>query len=320
MPFAYGYVRVSTPRQNATGYSMEHQRDQVFIKFNASYRDTHHWGGAFSDGGVSASKKKILERTAGKQLHDKLNKGDVIIVTRINRICRNLRDFTTMLEYWDSIGVGFVCTADPVDTSNNSPFGRFIVQLMGAIAELESGLISERIAESHAVRLKQGLPNGIHPLLYYWGGDKLLHVFQPELEAAELFFRMRSNQSLSLSKIRLWTLKTRYHRKKKRGQGHRNGNKRAYNKEWNISMISCLIELYRRVLWLQERGVDVFGREYLDATARGETPMRPRGMTPPELLENRYAPIGVLAEPQEEEPDATRLLGHDVGSDSQGRD
>lgn len=286
MPTAYGYIRVSTNRQEKEGYSLDHQRERVFRKFNDSYQDSHKWGGSFSDGGVSASKKKILDRDAGKQLHDNLQSGDILIVTRINRVCRNLRDFTTMLEYWESIGVGFVCTDDPIDTSNKSPFGRFIVQLMGAIAELESGLISERATESHAIRREKGLPTGVHPPLYYWGGDKKLHVFEPELEAAECFYRMRVDQKISIHKIWSWALKNRYFQKQKRG-------KRKYSKEYGLRAIVRLIELYRRYLWLKEHGIDVFGREYLNATARKETPMRIDGPVPPELLKGPIVTGGV---------------------------
>lgn len=297
MPTAYAYIRVSTHRQQHRGYSLEHQRDQTFIKFEGECQDSHKWGGAFEDGGVSASKKKVLDRDAGRQLHKILKEGDIIIVTRINRICRNLRDFTTMLEYWDSIGVGLICTADPVDTSNKSPFGRFIVQLMGAVAELESGLLSERLSESCAIRLKKGLPMGTCPLMYYWDRKKKLCVFVPEFEAAELFYRMNIDQGVSGRNVYQWAWKNKYKRHQKPG-------KRKYNSEYDYGTILRLIELYRRYLFLQARGVEVFSREYLDATARGETPMRRTGRTPPELMKNCHAPMGVLIEPQKEGPDA----------------
>lgn len=277
MKSAYGYARVSTARQRDEGYSLEYQKDKTFRRFDERFSDTHSWGGVYPDGGVSGSKKQVLQRPGGILLHQKLKEGDVLIVTRIARICRSLPDFLFMLRYWDERGISFVCCDDPVDTSDKSPFGRFVVHLIGAFAELEAGMLSERIKESYASRIKKGVRlNDKHPPMYEWGKDGKLYPFQPELTSAEMFFKMRTQDKLDVKQIYFWCLKHRYRRVQKTGK--------KFNTEWHMQNITALSELHRRYLWLSSRGVDVFGREYLDATARRETPMMKGGVMPREMF------------------------------------
>ena len=68
---------------------------------------------------------------------------DCVLVWKFDRFARSTRHLLTAFEEFDHLGVRFVSVQDQVDTS--SPMGRAIFTIIGAMAELESSLISERV-------------------------------------------------------------------------------------------------------------------------------------------------------------------------------
>jgi len=68
---------------------------------------------------------------------------DCVLVWKFDRFARSTRHLLTALEEFDHLGVRFVSVQDQVDT--DSPMGRAMFTIIGAMAELESSLISERV-------------------------------------------------------------------------------------------------------------------------------------------------------------------------------
>jgi len=68
---------------------------------------------------------------------------DCVLVWKFDRFARSTRHLLVALEEFDHLGVRFVSVQDQVDTS--SPIGRAMFTIIGAMAELESSLISERV-------------------------------------------------------------------------------------------------------------------------------------------------------------------------------
>lgn len=66
-----------------------------------------------------------------------------VLVWKFDRFARSTRHLLTALEEFDHLGVRFVSVQDQVDT--DSPMGRAMFTIIGAMAELESSLISERV-------------------------------------------------------------------------------------------------------------------------------------------------------------------------------
>ncbi len=69
---------------------------------------------------------------------------DCVLVWKFDRFARSTRHLLMALEEFDHLGVRFVSVQDQVDTS--SPMGRAMFTIIGAMAELESALISERVS------------------------------------------------------------------------------------------------------------------------------------------------------------------------------
>ena len=68
---------------------------------------------------------------------------DQVLVWKFDRFARSTKHLLSALEEFDHLGIGFVSFRDQIDT--RSPMGRVMFTLIGAMAELESSLISERV-------------------------------------------------------------------------------------------------------------------------------------------------------------------------------
>ena len=79
-------------------------------------------------------------------------KFDCIMVTKLDRIGRSLQHLLSLFEEFAGKGVNFIATTQNIDTT--SAAGKLQIQIMGAFAEFERNLISERTKES-----RKGKPN-----------------------------------------------------------------------------------------------------------------------------------------------------------------
>jgi DNA invertase Pin-like site-specific DNA recombinase len=68
---------------------------------------------------------------------------DVVLVVAFDRIARNVRHFLDVLDELNQLGIEFVSKRENIDTSG--PLGRAMLTIVGAISELERGLIVERV-------------------------------------------------------------------------------------------------------------------------------------------------------------------------------
>ncbi len=84
-----------------------------------------------------------LERKGFAKLLDRLEEGDVLIVTKLDRLGRNAMDVRATVERLASVGVRVHCLAlGGVDLA--SPAGRMTMQVINAVAEFERDLLIER--------------------------------------------------------------------------------------------------------------------------------------------------------------------------------
>ena len=98
--------------------------------------------GEYVDRGISGAKERRpqLDRLIA-DAHKR--KFEAIVVWKFDRFARSTRHLLTALEEFDHLGVRFISVQDQVDTE--SPMGRAMFTIIGAMAELESSLISERV-------------------------------------------------------------------------------------------------------------------------------------------------------------------------------
>lgn len=100
------------------------------------------------------------------QLHLALSEllpGDVLVVWKLDRLARSLSDLLQLLDVLSARGAAFRSLTEPVDTS--TPMGIFVVQILGAVAQLERSLIIQRTTAGIHAAIARGQKWGRRPIL-----------------------------------------------------------------------------------------------------------------------------------------------------------
>ncbi|WP_341923374.1 recombinase family protein [Polaromonas sp. YR568] len=87
-----------------------------------------------------------------------LRPGDLLVVYKIDRFARSLKDLLTILDRIADAGASIRSLSEPLDTS--SPLGVFMVQILGAVAQLERSMIRERSMAGQAAAIQRGVRVG----------------------------------------------------------------------------------------------------------------------------------------------------------------
>lgn len=87
-----------------------------------------------------------------------LREGDTLLVTRVDRFARSVRDLENMVDLLEKKGCFLRCTEQPVDTSSSA--GRALLQVLGVFAEFETNLRRERQMEGIAQAKAKGVYKG----------------------------------------------------------------------------------------------------------------------------------------------------------------
>lgn len=87
-----------------------------------------------------------------------LRDGDVLVVWKLDRLGRSVRDLITLVSELQERGIHFRSLTDSIDTS--TPAGRFFFHVMSALAEMERELIVERTRAGLAAAREQGRIGG----------------------------------------------------------------------------------------------------------------------------------------------------------------
>ena len=93
------------------------------------------------------SGKADSNKEALKALIDYVREGDTVYVTKMDRFGRSLSQVLTTIDDLTERGVNLVAIDQNIDTSNNDPMSKAMVQLLGMFAEMERNFIVSRTTE-----------------------------------------------------------------------------------------------------------------------------------------------------------------------------
>lgn len=136
----FGYIRVSTRDQN-----VDRQIDALAAECDEMFIDR-----------ISGRKAKRPELT---RLMDKLREGDTIVVLRLSRFGRSSKDLATLAEQILTIGATLESKKEGFKL-DGTPMGKMLYAIMGALAEFEADVLSERTREGLAAAARRGRVGG----------------------------------------------------------------------------------------------------------------------------------------------------------------
>ena len=140
-----GYARVSTQDQN-----LNLQKDEL-TKFGCTkiYED------------VASGAKSV--RTGLEAAIDFAREGDTLVIWKLDRLGRSLRDLIEIVIRLEKQGVSFVCLTQNIDT--RTPGGKLFFHIFGALAEYERELIRERTKAGLTAARARGRTGGRKPAM-----------------------------------------------------------------------------------------------------------------------------------------------------------
>lgn len=124
-----GYARVSSKEQN-----LDRQLDRL-EKYGCEHIVQEKISGATRD------REKL------NQLLEKVRFKDVVVVTELSRIARSLKDLLAIIEELHEKEAAFYAIKENIDTRESNPHSKFVLSMLGALAEYERELIRERQLE-----------------------------------------------------------------------------------------------------------------------------------------------------------------------------
>lgn len=160
-----GYVRVSTDKQADRGVSLEAQAEKIramAVVHNAELLEI------IVDGGESA---KSLNRPGMARLLTLVDAGEVqtVIIAKLDRLTRSVKDVCTLLERFTRRGVALVSVAESLDTG--SAAGRLVLNIMTAVSQWEREAIGERTRDAMSHKRTNGERVGNIQFGYRLGPD-----------------------------------------------------------------------------------------------------------------------------------------------------
>jgi DNA invertase Pin-like site-specific DNA recombinase len=118
------------------------------------------------------------------RLLDHLRDGDAIVVWKLDRLSRSLKDLLHILEKIDATGANFRSLTEAIDTSG--PTGRMMMQMLGCFAEFERAMVRERTRAGLRTAREQGRLGGRRPMLVPQQRSEILDMLAAGRSGAEI--------------------------------------------------------------------------------------------------------------------------------------
>jgi len=169
---AIGYVRVSTDKQADHGVSLEAQSEKLRAMAVVQGIELAE---IIVDAGESA---KSLERPGMARLLKMVDAGavKVVIIAKLDRLTRSVKDLAELLERFNRRGVALVSVAESLDTG--SAAGRLVLNIMTAVSQWEREAIGERTRDAMRHKRAKGERVGTVPFGFRLSADGV--TLEPE--------------------------------------------------------------------------------------------------------------------------------------------
>jgi site-specific DNA recombinase len=188
------YIRVSTEEQAVEGLSIPAQIEtltQYCKLYGIEVYDI------YKDLGISGKETRNRPGLMKMLLDAKECKFDLILVWKISRLSRSLKDLLMILDELEKSNVLFISYSEKFDTS--TAVGKMTLQLLGSIAEFERNTIIDNVKLGLREYARKGGKTGT--VLGYDNHNKQLVINPSEAEIIKMIFMLYINRRMSMSEI-----------------------------------------------------------------------------------------------------------------------
>lgn len=215
------YIRVSTEEQVNEGYSISAQRERLKAFCAAQGWEDYKF---YVDEGISGRNTK---RPQFKKIMDDVKAGHirVLLVYRLDRLTRSVRDLHNILDKLDKHQCVFRSATEIYDTS--SAMGRMFITIVAAIAEWESANLGERVSMGQLEKARQGEWSAQAPYGFYKDENDKLKIDDVQIKAVKLMIQ-KVQEGMSFRQLSIYMESTEFR------------PKRAY--KWHIRTLMDMLQ------------------------------------------------------------------------------
>lgn len=189
---AAGYLRVSKAREEMQAPAIYRGQIEDYCKYKRL-----HLAEVFSDVDYSG-RRGAKARPGLEALLERRQEFSAVVVPKLSRFGRSLRDLAELFATFDDDGIGLIFL--DVDVDSRSSTGRLVRNIMASLAEYEGDLIGERWSDIHKHLAREGRVPGGTTLPYGFTYDKETKVVRHDGEQAkvvrEIFKRYLAGESV----------------------------------------------------------------------------------------------------------------------------
>jgi DNA invertase Pin-like site-specific DNA recombinase len=164
----YVYVRVSTIRQDQSPETQRTVAGDLALRnqlerIDGFYQDAPVKNRDGTQNDAISGKVSLEDRRAGAELCKVLAKGDVVIVSKMDRLFRKLSDCVQILDRWERLGVRLLSGDFAMFSNLADPYSKALLQMIAVFSELERKLIAQRTKESIALKKRKRCGVNLYP-------------------------------------------------------------------------------------------------------------------------------------------------------------
>ena len=127
------------------------------------------------------------------RLLGELDEDDVVVVWKLDRLTRSLKDMLLILDKIETVGAGFRSLTEAIDTT--TPSGRMMMQMLGSFAEFERAIVRERTMAGLQAARERGRKGGRRPKLTSDQRSEIIGMLNEGRPAAEIARLFRIHRS-----------------------------------------------------------------------------------------------------------------------------
>jgi len=239
------YLRVSTQEQETDGYGLESQEQSL-----REYVKRHYGEGVkvqvYSDIHTGS---QLVERPALQRLLGDIQRGEVraILVWKIDRLSRNVKHLMEIVELFNKYDVALVSYSE--DMNFSGIMGKFMLNMMGSIAELERGTICSRTHAGKVASARSGnyvghwTPYGYKKVAQESGKGSRLEIIEAQAQWVRNIFRWSVNENMSDERIaaRLNELGVPYDAETNTHHSRKKNNTAHMHRKWTNRIIEKMM-------------------------------------------------------------------------------